>query len=313
MYRTGRMKCFLTVLTMTNICQIDGMDDSVLDDIIESDVEETNKPLSNPINIINTNARSLCPKIDSLIDCFEELDVTLGIVTETWLADGVSLDRDLHDLARGTGLEMFCLNRPPNNRGVAHGGVAVIANAATCSIKKIDLPNPENYEVMATLSTLQGCSRKLLTVACYLLPGYSVPRGRGALDHIENVVQELKRTYKDPFIIVGGDFNQWRVQDALLDYPDLREVDVGPTRGDRCINWIFTNFGRSIGELGTVPPLEPEPGHQGCRSDHQVSFFKAEVKKTRSFEWITYQYRYYNDSPADAFGQWLATVDWAEV
>ena len=33
-------------------------------------------------------------KIDSLIDCFEELDVTLGVVTETWLASGESLDRE---------------------------------------------------------------------------------------------------------------------------------------------------------------------------------------------------------------------------
>ena len=28
--------------------------------------------------IINTNARSLCPKITSLIDCFDELDAQVG-------------------------------------------------------------------------------------------------------------------------------------------------------------------------------------------------------------------------------------------
>ena len=48
----------------------------------------------------------------------------------------------------------------------------------------------------------------MLTVACYLPPNYPVPKGREALDHIENVVRELKRRYRDPFIIVGGDFNQ---------------------------------------------------------------------------------------------------------
>ena len=34
------------------------------------------------INVINTNAQSLCPKINSLVDCFEELDGTIAIVTE---------------------------------------------------------------------------------------------------------------------------------------------------------------------------------------------------------------------------------------
>ena len=87
------------------------MDDTILDDIDDSDVEasiDSNKAM--PINVINTNARSLCPKIDSLIDCFEEMDATVGIVTETWRADGESLDKDVHDLAKGAGLNMICLN-----------------------------------------------------------------------------------------------------------------------------------------------------------------------------------------------------------
>ena len=70
------------------ICQLDGMDDSFLDDLDEEEnvasVTGENKHDGTQIKIINTNARSLCPKIDSLIDCFEELDVTLGVVTKTW-------------------------------------------------------------------------------------------------------------------------------------------------------------------------------------------------------------------------------------
>ena len=274
-----------------------------------SNVEENNKTLITPINFINTNARSLCPKIDSLIDCYEEMDVTLGIVTETWLADGDSLDKDLRDLAKGAGLDMICLNRKANSRGVAHGGVAIVANNSACSIKKLNMPNPGQFEVLTSLSTLPGYSRKLLTVACYLPPNYPVPKGKEALEYVENVVRELKRSYKDPFIIVGGDFNQWDIGEALLEFPDLREVDVGPTRGSRSIDRIFANFGRSITDSGTVPPLEPEPGHQGTRSDHRVAFFKAELPKTRSFEWLTYQYRFFNSEAVDGFGRWLAGRD----
>ena len=69
------------------ICQLDGHDDSILDDISddESEKDESIKSMNKQVNIINTNARSLCPKIDSLVDCFEELNGTVGIVTETWL------------------------------------------------------------------------------------------------------------------------------------------------------------------------------------------------------------------------------------
>ena len=242
-----------------------------------------------------------------MVDCFEELDVTLGVITETWLADGKSLTRDIQDLAAGAGLGMVCLNRRPNDRGVAHGGVAVVHNTASCTLAKIDLPNPGNFEVLVTMSNIPGHSRKLLTVACYLPPNYNTRRGKEALDHIENVVMELKRRYRDPFIMVAGDFNQWPVQDAL------REAPVGPTRKDRSIDRIFTNFNRSVTECGTVPPLEPEPGHQGTKSDHKIAYARAALPRNRTFEWITYQYRYYNQEAVGNFGAWLAQKDWVDV
>lgn len=179
---------------------MDGFDDSILDElsldgdedgdaadvsqpedavpnvIVPPEREETNKHICTPINVINTNVRSLCPKIDSLIDCIEELDVTVGIVTETWLADGDSLERDLRDLAAGAGIDMLCLNRRPNERGVAHGGVAIVANNSACTLRRVDLPNPGQFEVIVGLSTLPGYSRKLLTVGCYLPPTTLSPR-----------------------------------------------------------------------------------------------------------------------------------------
>lgn len=134
------------------ICQLDGHDDSILDDISddESEKDESIKSMNKQVNIINTNARSLCPKIDSLVDCFEELNGTVGIVTETWLADGGLLDRDL---ASGAGLGMICLN----DRGVAHGGVAVVHNKSACSLARLDLPNPGGFEVLVTMSNLVAC------------------------------------------------------------------------------------------------------------------------------------------------------------
>lgn len=93
------------------------------------------------------------------------------MITETWLADGESLDRDVQDLAKGAGLGMVCLNRKPNGRGIAHGGVAVVHNTSACTLTRVEMENPGDFEVLVTLSCLPGHSRKLLTVACYLPPG----------------------------------------------------------------------------------------------------------------------------------------------
>ena len=58
---------------------------------------------STKMRVINTNARSLCPKIDSLVDVMEESDASLAVVTETWLKDGDRLDEDVDGLSRGRG------------------------------------------------------------------------------------------------------------------------------------------------------------------------------------------------------------------
>ena len=77
------------------------------------------------VTIFNTNARSLCPKIESLIDCFTETNTIFGIRTETWLSDGLTLDKDIDDLDLGADIGLICRNRALNARGVSHGGVAL--------------------------------------------------------------------------------------------------------------------------------------------------------------------------------------------
>lgn len=43
------------------------------------------------------------------------------------------------------------------------------------------------------------------------------------------------------------------------------------------------------------------------------AFLKAELPKNRTFEWVSYQYRYYNQEAGREFGKWLAGKDWADV
>ena len=160
---------------------------------------------STDFTIINTNARSLCQKINSLLVCFEELEADLAIITETWLTSGQSLDEDIDDLREGSGVGLLVRNRDPGSRGFSHGGVAVAFRGSRCSFAALQTHNPENYEVLAALGTIPGHSRKMLVLACYLPPGDSAARGHGCLDHIQDLLIQFKRKYSDPYIVVGGD------------------------------------------------------------------------------------------------------------
>ena len=123
---------------------------------------------------MNTNARSLCPKIGSLVDCLLEMDSVLGIVSETWLTDGQDLVDDIDHLALATGFRLLCKNREKNNRGFSHGGIALTFRESELMLKEVKLQNPERFEVIVAAGKVNGCGRKLVVVGCYIPPNYNI-------------------------------------------------------------------------------------------------------------------------------------------
>ena len=94
-----------------------------------NDIENKNK-----LKILLTNARSLAPKISSLITNMHELDISLGIITESWLQDCAQLEQDIKDLELGESIKLICKNRSSKRRPVdrynskpKRGGGVVIA------------------------------------------------------------------------------------------------------------------------------------------------------------------------------------------
>ena len=167
------------------------------------------------MTIINTNARSLSPKIDSLLVCLTELKSSIAVVSETWLKDCPELEKDVEDLEEGSGYTMLYKNREPNDRGFSHGGIAILSRLSVCKFSAIKMPNPDSFEVLPAVGTVKGPSRKLIVVAAYIPPNYNVPRAKKCLDYITDLVIMIKNKYRDPFIVVAGDFNQWAVDQAF--------------------------------------------------------------------------------------------------
>ena len=79
--------------------------------------DEGDKNYNFRFTILNTDARSLSPKITSLIDCFDEMDDSVAVITETWLSDGVGLEEDVEQLQAGTDISTITLNRERNEQG----------------------------------------------------------------------------------------------------------------------------------------------------------------------------------------------------
>ena len=147
-----------------------------------------------------------------MIDCFEEVDTSIAIVTETWLSDGHGLDDDVDDLLQGAGLGMLYRNRKANSRGVSHGGVAVLFREGALQLKAVKVHNPGKYEVLMTVGNIKGYTRKIIVIACYLPPNYNVSRGRRAMDFIARCVTKAKRQFDDPFILIGGTSTSGRLR-----------------------------------------------------------------------------------------------------
>ena len=140
--------------------------------------------------------------------------------------------------------------------------------------------------MLPVLVTIPGHARKMVVIGMYIPPNYTIPWGKKCLDYVSDVVMEVKRRYREPYVVVVGDFNRWGIGEVLEDFADVSEVEVGPTRQGRSIDRIFVNFGRSVAECGTLELLEDdaENGEERRRSDHRVAYITCKLKRYESFK-----------------------------
>ena len=211
----------------------------------------------------------------------------------------------------GHGLAVHHLNRNPSPNGVSHGGVAVVLRNSVTSSSLFMFPNPECFEILPIAVDLVGVERKLFIIAAYVPPNYSMIKARACLQHVANIVLDMKRTSNNPYVIVTGDFNQWDVAGALADFPDLQELETPPTRDDRRIDRTFCNWTDEIQDFGCLPPLETE-GTAASRtySDHKIQYACSRIPKKQPTLWESYTYRPFNERGAVAFIAELSEVDW---
>ena len=238
-----------------------------------------------------------------------ELDADIGIITETWLQDR-SVNDSAIDLAGEHGLDLFTLNRQNlAANGLQYGGVAIATRSDRTTMKRLEMDNPDNFEVLCLSGRVKGVGDKVVVVAVYIPPNYPRHRAVACLDYVADVVSEAKRQFASSLVVVAGDWNQWPVDHVLQEHPDLTEIAHGPTRLDRKIDRMLVNFGRAVVESDTLQPLDDGLGRT---SDHLISYFKASIKK-QPVNKVTYSYRHYTEEGARKFQEWMARVDFNDL
>ena len=58
-----------------------------------------------------TNARSLMPKMDSMVDAFRSLDLNFASITETWFKGGKALSNKLTEVEGSSGIRILHKSR----------------------------------------------------------------------------------------------------------------------------------------------------------------------------------------------------------
>ena len=116
----------------------------------DGNIEEDDNVKHTAFRFINGNARLLAPKIDGLADCFEEKELDLAIITETWFQTGESHKIAVRDFDDRFSLDMMCRNRSMvAANGCQYGEVAIACRQRSLKLKGFPLHNPQDFEILA--------------------------------------------------------------------------------------------------------------------------------------------------------------------
>lgn len=264
--------------------------------------ESVDKCKYNTMSFALTNARSLPPKISSFVTAFEELGLDFFMVTETWISNTKNAVRNLKDLADCENVRMICKNR--TKRG---GGVCVAFDANKANLSRFPLPSSK-WEVVCAAGKVAGFSRKIAVLCVYLPPSYTVAETSGLCDYIADALEKIKRDLQDPYICIGGDFNNRDIGPALHDFPEIAQLPGVASRQGAALDKCFTNFNDEIFKVQSHCALTNE---SEVPSDHLVLAYNFKLKRRHCFVTTEHRVRTINTDSVENFKKALLGTDWS--
>ena len=252
------------------------------------------------------NARSLAPKISSLIENFSEYDWSFAVVSETWFVEGPKFEETIRELSLGHGLDAICQNRNPKQGLNTGGGVAILWRKSKIRLKVFTV-RKNGCEVVTAKGKIADCNRSIYIIGIYIPPATRRASLDKYRDTLRGIIEKIKIDDREPLIVLAGDFNKYDIAPALEDFLDFRCMDTPPTRGDERLDLIYLNDDSRGFECLAIPPLENDVGGQ---SDHLTLNAALTFPHHHEFTWVTYRTRDMRAANHVKFIQAYSAIDW---
>ena len=224
------------------------------------------------MHLINVNCRSILSKKSDLLHLITTTNPDIIVATETWLDSSITNNEVIP--------EEYNYKIYRKDRSDGYGGVLLAISGCLQSFPVPELDSTAEM-VWARIST-QGC--KDLYVSSYYRPHTS---DMSSLEQLENVLNKLRVSNKQPLIWIAGDFNapyiNWeslsllegsshlntheKLLDILMDHSLSQMVHI-PTRGRNILDLFITNSPSLITLVDTIPGV----------SDHEIVTVQSNVR-----------------------------------
>ena len=295
-------------------------------------IKRSNKAVQalNLPSVANINPRSLYNKVEEFVTFVTETSeggLELVFVSETFERPEFNLQELLEPFEQMQNYEIIS---NPNQRTGMGGRPAMIVKKGKFHIENITntlITIPWGVEaVWALLTPLNVTSSSIIKkIACcsfYLRPQSTAPQRTKMLDHITESFHILSTKYTGGLDFhIAGDANKLRLDPILHLTPKMRSLVEVPTRMGApgsvpaMLDPIISTLGSYYQVPIVVPPLDPDPGSGGKKSDHMIPvMFPVNMlnnNASRTFRTITV--RPLPQSGINKLVEWMIQVDWTDV
>ena len=257
-----------------------------------------------------TNARSLWEKREDLFDNFHNLDMFFAVVTETWFYESPALVSVMNGAREEEKLEFINYCRKPDGRKNRGGGVSIVFDPGKISMKKFNTKTA-GHELVVAKGKIGGNSRPLFVVAVYISTRLTHRQKLSLVEVMCNAVLKIKTDSNNPYIVIAGDLNKTDISCLLTDYPDMKILPCGPTRGSACLDVIITNFSEEIVRTEVRPPLTT--GDEVSVSDHSFPVAFCSLRHRHQFQWVERRYRPMKKDQIEKAASEIRALVWEDI
>lgn len=167
---------------------------------------------------------------------------------------------------------------------------------------------PSRFEIMCVDGVIGKVARKAVIFVVYIPPTMKAGELEELKEALAVKVGAAMKSFKDPLVLITGDFNHRDIGGALNEVGDFVPLATGPTRGANTIDIIYTNAHLAHKETRVLPPLE---AGSGAPRDHRCVFTEALFPPEWNFQWISKLRRTRDLAREEAFARDMCEWDWS--